>query len=180
MGRVKPVRPAALLCAFLYGEAALGEASLGQMEKLFGPVSRLQDPFPFAHTDYYCKEMGAPLTKRIALFERLVPPAELAEIKIITNHLESEFLREGKRGVNLDPGLLELGRVVLASTKDCAHRIYLTRGIFGEVTLLYQRGSFQPLPWTYPDWRSRESLGFLNSARLWYLKRLADAGGSEE
>lgn len=179
MGRVKPVRPAALLCGVLCGEHALREEALSAAEEVFGPVALRQEPFPFDHTGYYAPEMGAPLHKHIVVFERLLPPADLPEAKLIANHLEAGFTREGRRRVNLDPGLLELGRVVLASTKDCAHRIYLGRGIFGEVTLLYQNGGYQPLPWTYPDWRTAESLGFLNSARVWYLKKLAGAGGSE-
>lgn len=180
MGGVKAVRPAALLCAVMYGHEEACDGALGALEKVFGLVARLQAPFPFAHTDYYSPEMGAPLSKRVALFERLLSPAELTEAKLITNHLESGFALDGSRRVNLDPGLLEMGRVVLASTKDCAHRIYLGRGIFGELTLVYHKGSYQPMPWTYPDWRSPESLGFLNSARVWYLSRLAEAGGSEE
>jgi hypothetical protein len=164
----------------LYGEPDLKEEALGSAEEVFGPVLLRQPPFPFDHTDYYAPEMGAPLYKQLVVFERLLPPADLAETKLITNHLEAGFTRGNRRRVNLDPGLLELGRVVLASTKDCAHRIYLGKGIFGEVTLLYQKGSYQPLPWTYSDWRSPENLSFLNSARVWYLKKLADAGGSEE
>jgi hypothetical protein len=174
MGTVRPEGPAALICAILYKEDHNPEQAIEALREDFGPVALLQPPFPFDFTTYYEEEMGTPLVKRIAVFEELVPQGFLAEIKRLTNDRERSLSRFGARTVNLDPGLLLPARLVLASTKDNAHRIYLSRGIYGEVTLLYREDAFTPLPWTYADYRLPSTLAFLRQAREWYLVRTKD------
>ena len=98
-------------------------------------------------------------------FERLVDPAELADIKVWTNDLERSYAVEGCRGVNLDPGLLSLSRFVLATTKDRPQRVALSRGIYADLTLVYENGDYRPLPWTYPDWASEEYRSRLGKLR---------------
>ncbi|MEW5764012.1 MAG: DUF4416 family protein [Acidobacteriota bacterium] len=180
MGSVGPESPAALVCAILYKEDSFRDQALEGLKEDFGPVARVQSPFPFDFTSYYHKEMGAPLFKQIAVFEELAPQGFLAEIKHLTNRREENLSRFGARTVNLDPGLLLPSRLVLASTKDRAHRIYLSGGIYGEVTLLYHEDAFTPLPWTYADYRLPSTLTFLREVREWYLgrtKRLKEAEG---
>jgi len=120
----------------------------------FGPIKEETAPQDFFWTDYYNREMGQGIVRFYLLFENLVDPATLADIKLRTNAIEADFAQSGNRRFNLDPGLLAPGRFVLATTKDRAHRIALHDGIFAELTLIYEKGSFRVLPWTYPDWAS--------------------------
>jgi len=126
----------------------------GRLVQEFGPIKEKTQAENFLWTDYYNNEMGSGILRFYLLFENKVDPQRLAEIKRTTNGVETDFSRDGKRPVNLDPGLLAPGRFVLATTKDRAHRIALRDGIFAELTLIYERGAFHPLPWTYPDWAS--------------------------
>lgn len=124
------------------------------LEKAFGPI-RTHTPRQLFHwTDYYNSEMGLPIWRSYIEFETLVDPSLLAEIKLASNEIEERFAVEGRRKVNIDPGLLAPGRFVLATTKDRAHRLALKNGIYAELTLIYEKKAFHALPWTYPDWAS--------------------------
>ncbi len=116
--------------------------------------------------------MGTPILRFFLAFRELVDPSRLAAVKGESNTLEERWRRDGRRAVNLDPGLLALSRFVLATTKENAHRIPLSGGIYAEVTLLYARGGFRPLEWTYPDYRSPEYLAILNDIRTRYKEQL--------
>jgi hypothetical protein len=113
--------------------------------------------------------MGRNLNKRLVVFGPLVKPDCLPDVKRTTIALEQQLAGAGRfpesRPLNLDPGLLQLGKLLLASTKDQAHRIYLGDGIFAEVTLRFHAGAFEPWPWTYADYREPEVLDFLAEAR---------------
>jgi hypothetical protein len=170
VGEAKPFEAEKLIVASLASAATLARPGFWQQVLLrlsdsFGPIDYASRPIPFAFTHYYDEELGAPLVRRFVAFERLVDPQALARIKLATNALEEELGSRpaaggarlaGPRSINLDPGLLSLSRFVLASTKDSSHRIPLADGIFAEITLQYQRPTFRPLPWTYPDYRSEE------------------------
>lgn len=108
----------------------------------------------FTFTDYYRAEMGEGIRRVFFSIGELYDPSRLAEAKRATDRIELDFAIEDRRQVNLDPGMLTLGRLMLASTKDNAQRIPLRDGIYAEITLLYRRGTFVPLEWTYPDYRS--------------------------
>jgi hypothetical protein len=143
----------------------------------WGQADYCGEPFPFTFTSYYDEEMGVPISRFFLSFERLMDPSRLAAIKKETNALEERWREAGRRRVNLDPGFLALSRFTLATTKESAHRIPLTGGIFAEITLLWHKGSFQPLPWTYPDFRSDHYLSILNAIRARYKAQLgADPG----
>jgi len=77
--------------------------------------------------------------------------------------------------VNVDPGYVSLGKLVLASTKDHAHRLYLDRGVYGEVMLTYQQGCFRPWPWTYPDYASDGYCAMFGEIRECYKAQLRGA-----
>src|SRR5262245_1738276 len=145
----------------------------------FGPIALESQPYPFAYTGYYTKQMGPGLTKQLLAFERLVPLSTLADIKNAAIKMERELQMSAKyaeeRPVNIDPGFLGLGKFMLATTKDQAHRIYLKDGIFAEVTLRYQDGEYVPWPWTYADYREDFVREFLNRAREFYKRRLPEA-----
>jgi hypothetical protein len=147
----------------------------GQLEGRYGPIARQSLRFRFSETDYYEPTMGSDLLKQFFAFAQLVDPEQLATIKHQTNALETAYQDLGRhpvsRPLNLDPGYLDEGKLVLASTKDHAHRLYLGRGIYGEVTLRYEVGRFLPWPWTYPDYRRPDYHAFFADARA-ALRRL--------
>jgi hypothetical protein len=178
MGEPHVPNPVMLVtAAFSRYPEALDWARL-QLEQAFGPVELTSATLDFDQTRYYERDMGAGLKKRFFAFRELVAADSLAKIKRRTNDLENELARSGSypvpRPLNLDPGLLSLGKFQLATTKDQSHRIYLGEGIFAEVTLRYQAGCFEAWPWTYADYRQPAVLDFLQEARDLYRRRMRD------
>jgi hypothetical protein len=148
------------------------EAGPAEAEELARELSSRLGPFErgpelsFAWSDYYDGEMGGRPRRLFASFAALVDPSTLCSIKTWTNELELRLVRtDGGRLFNLDPGLLSLPRFVLATTKERPHRIPLGDGIYGELTLMYDKGDYRPLPWTYPDWASEEYRAYLRGLR---------------
>jgi hypothetical protein len=180
MGEPRPAPPALLVVAAFSRHAAALGCARGALEDAFGPVARVSDVLPFDQTDYYAATMGSGLGKQFFTFGRLLPPERLAAAKLRTNALERELAGAGTypepRPLNLDPGLLTLGKFMLATTKDQAHRIYLGDGVFAEVTLRFHRGAWEPWPWTYADYRQPAVLDFLYQAREDYRRLLPQAG----
>jgi hypothetical protein len=135
----------------------------------YGPIALASDAFDFTETDYYTAAMGAGLKKQFLAFERPIDPAALAGIKHQTNQWEAEYAALGRhsepRPLNLDPGYITAAKLVLASTKDHAHRIYLRDGIYAEVTLAFRQRQWHPLDWTYPDYRRDDYHQFFNRCR---------------
>lgn len=179
MAEPRPHPPVLLVvAAFSRHESALRWARL-KLEGLFGPVGLAGEPFPFDQTAYYEPTMGPELRKQFLAFGELVRPDCLADVKVRTNLLEREFADARRypepRPLNLDPGILELGKFLLATTKDQAHRVYLRDGIFAEVTLRFRDGAYEPWPWTYADYRAAEVRTFLRTAREYYRQRLREA-----
>jgi hypothetical protein len=164
-----------VVAAFSRYEAAIVWAR-EQLVRLFGPVGLESPPFDFIQTNYYAATMGSGLRKRFFAFEDLIAADRLAEVKLKTIALERALAGSGlyqePRPVNLDPGLLSLGKFLLATTKDQAHRIYLRDGIYAEVTLRFQAGRFETWPWTYADYQLPEVREFLGLAREGYRQRL--------
>jgi hypothetical protein len=142
----------------------------------WGPIDFTSDRLPFDHTDYYAAEFGPALQRQIVTFDALVPPDLLPAIKVRTNELEAVLAVDGRRRVNVDPGYVSLGKLVLASTKNHAHRLYLGQGVYGEVTLTFQRGRFRPWPWTYPDYASESYCALFDAVRRRYKAQLRDLG----
>ena len=164
-----------MVAAFSRHAAALVWAR-ARLAETFGPIALAGEPYEFHHTAYYAPTMGPGLTKQLLAFRDLVPLDSLAEKKRLTIELEAELQHSGQfpeeRPLNIDPGLLTLGKFMLATTKDQAHRLYLRDGIFAEVTLRYQSGAFEPWPWTYADYRLPKVRAFLAEARDYYRQRL--------
>jgi hypothetical protein len=168
MGEATQFLPEKLVMAVLISRPEREQELLGILERTWGQPDLCSPPMPFTYTDYYDSEMGPGIQRFFVSFRRLVDPSLIADIKVQTNRVEEQF-REGEaRKVNIDPGLLCLSRFVLVTTKESAHRIPLSSGIYGEVTLLFHKGSFRPLEWTYPDFRSSEYLRILNEIRGLY------------
>src|SRR5262249_15851695 len=124
-----------------------------QLTPHFGEIAMQSSDFSFRHTKYYNSSMGVGLVKRFFIFDEIVPADCLPKVKRLTRTLENDLAVSGRfaeaRPINLDPGLVQLGKFLLASTKDQAHRIYLADDIFAEVTLRFEAGAFEIWPWTY-------------------------------
>ena len=169
MGDVQEPKPVMLLLAvFSRHEDALDWARDWAIRN-WGPLALESPRFPFEETAYYEQDMGSGLMKTFLVFERLVDPACLAAAKLASNQAERTFAASSghpeQRPLNLDPGYLNESKLVLASTKDHAHRIYLDQGIFAEITLRFHRKDWQPWEWTYPDYRRPDFQAFFSTAR---------------
>ena len=145
-----------------------------KIEEKFGKAEFLYGPIHFSFSDYYKDEMGPDLLKLYIVFEPLIDRDRLPEIKVFTNSLEHEKLFDDKRKVNLDPGYIARDKLVLASTKDFYHRLYLGEGIYGEVTLHFRKGVFRNFSWTYPDYKDEKFLDFLMKARAKYMHEIRE------
>jgi hypothetical protein len=177
MGTVKKFTPEKLIIGVLLGDGPARsidpEKSIKPLlETHFGKADFISPRFPFTFTDYYTEEMGGVIEKLFYAFEKLVDPASLADIKLLTNRLETRFAVEGKRKVNLDPGILNLYRLILASTKNAPHRVPLSGGIYAEITLIYRNKTFQDLFWTYPDFKTESYKQILAEIRSLYKQQL--------
>ncbi|MDR1396977.1 MAG: DUF4416 family protein [Desulfarculales bacterium] len=164
----------ALVISLLSNNEPARRQAVSRLAARFGPVAMLSGLLPFTGTEYYAPEMGTDLKRRLLMFSHLVKDERLAVIKHICISLENDLRAWGKRLVNIDPGLMGQENLLLATTKPKAHRLPLGRGIYGEVTLLFQYGGFLPLPWTYPDYAGppcRELLAAWRRRYLWTLSK---------
>jgi hypothetical protein len=176
MGTAKEPTPVKLITSLLTGEPSLLAQVKWRLSTLYGPIDFESELLPFDHTDYYAPEFGSGLQRQIVTFERLVDPGDLPAIKHQTNDLEWSLADGENRRVNIDPGYVSLGKMVLASTKDHAHRLYLSQGIYAEGTLTYQRGHFRPWPWTYPDYGGEYYCSLFERIRKQYKAQLRARG----
>lgn len=169
MGDIHEPKPVLLLIAVISRyEDALRWAEERACQQ-FGPLHKKSPAFDFVETEYYEATMGGELKKQFLTFEKLIDPGDLPQIKRTTNAWESEYSEIAKhcesRPLNLDPGYLTLAKLVLASTKDHSHRIYLADGIFAEITLNYRSGGWQNSAWTYPDYQRQDFQEFFSECR---------------
>ncbi len=171
--------PVKLFVGLLSGDVDLLRQTRQLLTSDYGAIDAESERWPFDQTDYYEAEMGPDLERWFLTFERLISPADLAGIKHATNALEQQLAAEHgsaaiARPVNIDPGYLDLSKLVLATTKDAGHRLYIGEKMHGEVTLQYQDGGWQTRPWTYPDFTRHQYHEFFASVRTRYrLQRRA-------
>ncbi len=169
--------PAKLVIGVFTAEHELIAPVAYRLTEKFGGIDLASRWLRFDYTDYYEPEMGSGLVRRMMAFKPLVSQDALAGIKHETNAIENEFAAGEKRRVNIDPGYLLRERFVLATAKNFSHRIYIGRGIYADLTLVYSKGNFRTLPWTYPDYAAEDMIGFLHKVRSKYvfdLKSLKD------
>jgi len=152
-----------LLNGLLFTEEEMRKRTEEILEKNFGRIIEKSRVIPFTYSSYYEKEMGKGIKRLWVVHEGIREIENIAQVKMVTRKLEERFSKEGKRRVNIDPGLLYLGSLVLLSTKHAPHRIYLGDGVWAELTLVFENRSFQTLPWTYPDYR--DHIDFFNKIR---------------
>ncbi len=171
MGKIKIHSPVKLITGFIFKDEPVLEQAVSFLERRFGKMDFESPALKFIHTDYYQAEFGKDLSRKFVSFKKLISPDELARIKIFTNKIEEKLSQGSRRRINIDPGYLDLAKLVLATTKDYAHRIYLNKGIYAEVTLVYQDKMFKPQSWTYPDYRTTEYLEIFNRIRDIYAQQ---------
>jgi hypothetical protein len=161
--------PALLIMAVISRHSAALEWAAERARDEWGPLAATSPPFDFVETAYYQATMGRDLKKQFLACSGLVDPSELVEWKLQTNAWEAAYASMAKHGeprpLNLDPGYLTSAKLVLASTKDHSHRIYLGRGIYAEVTLYFKAGRWQHREWTYPDYRRDDFQAFFTRLR---------------
>ena len=169
-------KPAKLVIGLILKDKTLLPPVASALYAQFGKIDMLSPWFPFDFTTYYTPEMGSPLFRRLLAFQALIEQNGLAKIKLATNTIERSYASGDKRRVNLDPGYLLYERFVLATGKNYAHRIYLDQGIYADLTLVYRRGAFETLPWTYPDYAHHHVMSFLERIRKKYGFDLKQVG----
>lgn len=172
MGTPRQPEPVKLFVAVTFREREPREGWASRLQEAYGFIDIESPVFRFDFTDYYAAEMGSNLLKQFVAFERLIDPADLASVKLQTNRIEEDFRVEGRRTVNLDPGYVDRARVVLATTKDYAHRVYLRSGIYADVHLRFGRNRVDENPWTYPDYKTPEAGDFFVSVRNRYVEQM--------
>jgi len=175
MGSIRNFNPVKLFVGVLVSHEKLIPSVDSQLTAIYGPIDYRSPIMPFTFTDYYRHETGDEILRVFFSFERLIEADSLPEIKRRTNTLEADFTAGDsavKRPVNLDPGYLENAKVILASTKNFYHRMYLGDGIFGEVTMHFRNGTYEYFPWTYPDYKSPEYQAFFMELRGIYRRQL--------
>jgi hypothetical protein len=172
MGAIRQFTPVKLFIGVLVSNSKFIPEVEQRLVSAYGTIDHRSDVIPFDFTDYYEKEMGDLIDRVFFSFERLIEADQLPEIKRQTNQLEEELApllktpsTVVKRPVNLDPGYIEQAKVILASTKNFYHRIYLGGGIFGEVTMHFRNNTYQFFPWTYPDYQSKDYQEFFLRVR---------------
>ncbi len=177
----------------LYSQVFVLEQAIEILKKKYGPLDPLSSlgllnkeakeaeeeatRWDFQFTNHYEKEMGPSLFRKFISFEKLIYPDQISQIKIETNQLEEEIAKKHSpptRPINLDPGYLDLAKVVLATTKDYSHRIYLSKGIYAEVTFSYEKRAFKFYEWTYPDYKSPKYQEFFFSLREKFHRQLRE------
>ncbi len=170
-----PFPPAWLFCGCFSGFPHLLHDIRGKLERRWGPVAAVSPVFNFPDTRLYRASMGTGLKRIFYVFDSFFTQDCLAEVKQETGRIEAEIAEKGswpvQRPINLDPGLLTEGHIVLASTKERGHRLPRRNGIYEEITLLFFNGAFQTLMWTYTDWQSEEYRSFFHDMRKEFLEK---------
>ena len=174
MGQPSPPDPATLIIGMLSARPEVLDGAEAALVRLYGDIDLRSQDMEFTHTDYYEREMGAGLKRRFLSFIEKIDPSRMIEIKLATNALEDEFARKysfAARPLNLDPGYICGSKLVLASTKDRAQRLYMGGGVYVEITLEFRKHNFRPAEMTYSDYRTPEYISYFTEVRARHLAR---------
>jgi len=163
--KVKPV------CGVMFQPQIDLSRIIAELQPVMGSADEQSDTFNFSFSDYYTEEMGSGLKKMFLSFYPLINPETLSMMKLKTNEIEIQWSEQGKRRVNLDPGYITGAKIVLASTKDFAHRVFIGNGIYGDVQLRFIHNRFRASEWTYPDYQTGLALSFFQGVRAKFLKQ---------
>ena len=180
MARTKAPEAVKLIVGMLGNSAEIFCSAETDMETLWGQIDIASEILPFTYTDYYEKQMGPRLLRKFVSFAELIDPGALASIKHQSNSLEEKWAQvqadqqpDVARPINLDPGYIEPSKLVLASTKNYSHRIYIGESMYAECTLSYHRGAWQSWPFSYPDYASGDYDTFLCQVRNRLMEQLS-------
>jgi hypothetical protein len=179
MGKIRTPEPVKLFVGVLTSIPETVPVVEEKLTAIFGNVDTRSEPYLFDMTHYYDESMGTPIYRYFISFENLIEPSAIAAAKVKTNDMEAAFAAEYpgvERPINLDPGYVEQSKIVLASTKNFFHRIFVSAGIYAEVTLHFQDGAWQSLPWTFPDYKTARYHPYFSSMRDLYRRQLGEMG----
>jgi hypothetical protein len=168
MGTPSLPKKVKLIVGLISGDERYRDKARSSLSRIFGRIDYESGLLDFAATTYYNEELGEGLKRKFISFERLVRLDGIARTKLVTNALERRLSRSGKRLVNIDPGYVDLSKLVLLTTKDRSHRVYLAKGIYGEVALYFKGHTFNPWEWTYPDYKTKEHIDIFTTIRNLY------------
>jgi hypothetical protein len=171
----KPEKPfrVKLFAGILTGRLDLLEPAALALTEAFGPIDYRSRPVPFDVTNYYEAEMGPNIERVFFSFENLILPDRLPSVKVKTDAIEEKFAEQGKRPVNIDPGYMDYHKVVLASNKYGSQKVYLSEGVWADITLHYTKGRFLPHDWSFPDFKKGLYDPIFIEIRARYKKGLA-------
>ena len=176
MWKLHKPSPVKLIIGILAADENCLSFAVEAINKKFGRTDLLSAVWPFSQTNYYKDQTGEHILRQFVSIESLIDPGKLAQIKHKTNRLEQKLASQLKVGltrpVNLDPGIIEPSKLILATTKNYSHRIYIGKKMYAEVTLVFDKGRWQPLPYTYPDYKQQCYFDFFNNARTCLLEQL--------
>ena len=176
MWKLKDPKPVKLIIGILAADRQCLHAAIEAIETKFRKVDLVSDVWPFDKTNYYKDETGKHILRQFFSIERLIHPGKLAKIKHRTNKLEQKLAAKSAlplpRPVNLDPGIIEPSKLILATTKNYSHRIYIGKKMYAEVTLIFDKGSWRPFDHTYPDYRQQCNFDFFDKVRKRLLEQL--------
>ena len=176
MWKLKEPEPAKLIVGILASNYQCLHIAADLVTSKLGDADFTSEVWPFVKTDYYNEQTGSRILRQFLSIERLIAPGKLAKIKLHTNKLEQKLARTLgiplPRPVNLDPGIIEPAKLVLATTKDYSHRIYIGKKIYAEITLVYDKGRWRPLDHTYPDYKQQCYFDFFDRVRTRLLEQL--------
>ena len=171
MGQVYEFEKEKLIVGVIYNDEEIYNQALKMLTEEFGEIDGESERFSFSKefSDYYDEELGGEGQRVIFSFRDTVDASRQAEIKKKTNEMERILSKDGNRLINLDPGFINHGRLMLATTKKAGFRIPLSDGIYTELTLFWAKGAWHKLPWSYRDYQSEKVQRFLTATRKRYL-----------
>ncbi len=176
MWELKEPKPVKLIIGILAADEECLRAAVEAINAEFGDIDLTSNAWPFEKTDYYKHQTGGHILRQFVSIEKLIDPGGLAAIKHLTNRIEQDLAAKSAldlpRPVNLDPGIVEPSKLVLATTKNYSHRIYIGQKMYAEVTLVFDKGCWRSLPYTYPDYRQQCYFDFFDKVRTRLLEQL--------
>jgi hypothetical protein len=176
MWELKEAKPVKLIIGILAADEECCKTAVEAITDEFGKADFVSEVWAFEQTDYYKEQTGEHILRQFVSIEKLIDPGKLAKIKHKTNKLEQKLAgkvdSELPRPINLDPGIIEPSKLVLATTKNYSHRIYIGQKMYAEVTLIYDKGQWRPFEYTYPDYRQQRYFDFFGKVRNRLVEQL--------
>jgi hypothetical protein len=176
MWETKDPGPVKLFIGILAADQNCLDSAIKEIEKNYGSIDLPSEVWPFTQTDYYKDQTGNNILRQFVSINELIEPGQIAEIKHQTNKIEQDLAEKLKhqwpRPVNLDPGIIEPSKLVLATTKNFSHRIYIGRKMYAEVTLIYDKGKWKAFDYTFPDYKQQLYWDFFTKVRKKLLEQL--------